>query len=81
MSTHVYKRWVVKWRERSILDGYVENPIFEAEFVKTFRTKRETVAWIKEHFGYIAKRPDLRAEPHGRLMPGAVKATITVELP
>jgi len=45
----------------------------------TFRTKREASAFIKAQFGYLSKRPDLRAEPHGWKMPMPVRVRITVE--
>ena len=80
MSTQIYQTWCAKWRSRSKLEGYVERPIWSGGALTTFTTKREAVAWIKENYGYIAERSNLRKEPHGWLMPVAVKARITVEI-
>lgn len=44
----------------------------------TFRTKREAKAFIKDRFGYIAERSDLRREPHGWKMPQPVRVRISV---
>jgi hypothetical protein len=41
-----------------------------------FRTRREARAWIEREYGYIRRRPDLRAEPHGWRMPVAVRVEI-----
>lgn len=54
-------------------------PAGKAQTALTFRTKREAAAFIKQQFGYIAKRPDLRTEPHGWKMPRPVRVRITVE--
>lgn len=43
-----------------------------------FTTKAQCQRYIKERFGYIAKRPDLRREPHNRRMPKPVRVTVAV---
>lgn len=43
-----------------------------------FNTKAQCQAYIKEHYGYIAKRKDLRREPHNMRMPKPVRVTVTV---
>ena len=43
-----------------------------------FRTRADVRAWINEHYGYLRSRPDLRAYPHGWLMPVPVKVEVTV---
>jgi hypothetical protein len=45
-----------------------------------FPTRREARAFIKERWGYIASRPDLRKAPHGWRMPIPVRVLITVEV-
>jgi hypothetical protein len=41
-----------------------------------FPTRREAREWIKAKYGYIAERPDLRAEPHGWRVPTAVRVDV-----
>ena len=61
-------------------DGHpIVKPAGDAQVTLTFKTKRAAVDFIKARFGYIAKRPDLRAEPHGWKMPVPVRVRITVE--
>lgn len=43
-----------------------------------FRTRSTARAWIEEHYGYIARRPDLRKEPHGWRTPQAVRVIVTI---
>ena len=83
--------WGILWRSENRLDGSRERlfesvakdgdfrPAGEAQTTMTFRTKREAAAFIKQQFGYIAERPDLRSGPHGWKMPRPVKVRITVE--
>jgi len=74
-------RWVPAWYSRNRRDG--ESRYFivldhdQRDFV--FRTRRECRATIKERWGYIATRRDLRAEPHGWRLPRATRVRITVE--
>lgn len=44
-----------------------------------FRTRRECRRFVRERWGYMKDRPDLRDWPHGDLMPKPVKISITVE--
>jgi hypothetical protein len=43
-----------------------------------FRTRREARMWIRDCYGYIARRSDLRTEPHGWRMPRAVRVRVNV---
>jgi hypothetical protein len=43
-----------------------------------FKTRAQCRAWIEEEYGYIRKRPDLLAEPHGWRVPHPVKVTVEV---
>lgn len=61
-------------------DGHPQiKPAGGAQAALTFKTKREAAGFIKERYGYIATRPDLRREPHGWKMPAPVRVRITVE--
>ena len=61
-------------------DGHpVVRPAGVAQAALTFRTKRAAQAFIRDRYGYIAKRPDLRCEPHGWKMPVPVRVKICVE--
>jgi hypothetical protein len=43
-----------------------------------FKTRKECRSWIKGTLGYIAKRKDLRVEPHGWKVPKAVRVRVTI---
>lgn len=44
---------------------------------KLFVTREKARRWIAEQYGYIKKRPDLQAQPHGWHYPKPVRVTIT----
>jgi len=44
-----------------------------------FRTRRECRDYIKEKYGYIKNREDLREEPHGWRLPRPVKVEIVIQ--
>ena len=82
--------WGILWRSENRIDGLTENlegfaywspgvPGTVAGYRKAaFETRAEARAFIKEHYGYIAKRRDLRTEPHGWKMPRPVRIEIAV---
>lgn len=70
--------WGLLWRSENRADGKSEHLICNCLPV-LFSTRREALAYIKEHYGYIATRPDLRREPHGWKMPLPVRVTIAVK--
>lgn len=72
------RRWGLQWRERSRLDGYREHIVCENCMPALFHTREQARAYAKQHYGYIAERPDLQAEPHGWKMPRPIKLTIGV---
>lgn len=64
-------RWGGRWRSRD-----TECLIFRERMPVLFRTRAEARAWIKQEFGYIRARKDLRAAPHFWRMPRAVRVVI-----
>jgi len=68
--------WAAEWHSNCLLDGESRHIINENCLPALFRKRRECREFIKCKYGYIAKRPDLRDEPHGWLMPQAVKVNI-----
>ena len=82
--------WAIKWRSENRLDGKQEYligrfcrrgevPDFLTGYDRmVFRTREQARRYIHDGYGYIAKRKDLRAEPHGWKMPIAVKVKVTV---
>jgi len=69
-------RWAVQWRSRNRMDGESRHFIWENGKPLLFRTQREARERIKAEWGYIAHRPDLRAEPHGWRLPRAVRVRV-----
>ena len=75
--------WGVQWRSANALDGDKTHLMGSLPWSKSptmFETRREARAWISVTYGYIADRPDLRAEPHGWKMPRAVRVRVTREV-
>lgn len=78
--TSVATRWAVKWHSRNRLDGLTEHFVWTkgGNAPLLFRSRREARAHIREKWGYIATRADLRTEPHGWRLPRAVKVRVEV---
>lgn len=71
-------RWAALWHSKNKLEGVCEHIIFEECMPKLFIRKKDAMEFIKVRFGYIAKRKDLRAEPHGWRMPKPVKVKVKI---
>jgi len=74
----IFERWGALWRSKCSLDGERKHVMFHKGLPALFDTRKEAAAWIKETHGYIAKRQDLRTEPHGWRMPLPVRVKITM---
>jgi hypothetical protein len=72
--------WAAKWSSRNQLDGHSTHLIlFDWRThapARLFGTRAECRAWIKQEYGYIRIRADLRKEPHGWRMPRAVAVKV-----
>lgn len=70
-------RWGALWRSRNRVDGLRRYILCGNELMPAmFRTRREAREWIEAHYGYIRKREDLKAEPHGWMLPTPVRLSI-----
>ena len=83
MSDYPY-RWAILWRSQNKRDGYTERFVWDwKDPLRTtpilFRTRREARAMIRERYGYIKSRPDLRAEPHGWKIPRPIKVVVEIK--
>lgn len=67
-------RWGGQWKHS---DG--DHILFENRIPALFRTRREARAYIEEKYGYIRRRPDLRAAPHHWRVPQAVRVEIRIK--
>lgn len=81
--------WAVQWRQKNKLDGVKRHwvyPLLRPWVHRSdgsigpvlFITRRECQAYIRERYGYIAKRKDLRIEPHCWRVPTAVRVELTL---
>ncbi len=70
--------WGAIWNQKTKLGGAQHHIIHHNYLPALFTTKKEAKEFIKHHYGYIAKRKDLRHEPHGWRMPKIVKLKISV---
>jgi hypothetical protein len=66
------KAWMVAWTRDNRVDGRTRALLW----TPPFHTRREAREYINDRYGYIRKRPDLRAEPHGWHMPEAVRVEV-----
>lgn len=81
--------WAIKWLSESRLSGRREYLLggarherpspFAGYTTMVFETRREARQYLKEHYGYIRERKDLRQEPHGWKPPMVVKVTVMVK--
>lgn len=72
--------WGIKKRSRNRLDGYREWLAYGGDCTPIiFSTKYEADRFIKMKYSEMYKRPDLRAEPHGWLMPVPCKVEVTIK--
>lgn len=73
------ERWAVRWRSHNEFAGKTEFFTCDGLNYDLFRTKKDAAQHIKDEYGYIAKRRDLRAEPHGWKMPIAIKVRVILQ--
>lgn len=77
--------WAIRLSSQNLLDGYREHYAHEtmkgqrANVPILFVSREAARAWAKERYGYIAKRPDLRREPHGWFPPKVVKVKLSLQ--
>lgn len=72
--------WAVKWQNSNQLDGYRVwfDGTPEPPTVVLFTSRSRARDYVKERYGYIADRADLRGEPHGWRVPKVVRVSVTV---
>lgn len=74
--------WAIKFVSENRLDGRQENVLIDSEvdtrLPRLFRTRSAARSFVRDAYGYIAKRPDLRAEPHGWKMPQVVRVSLQI---
>ena len=80
--------WAIKFVSNSPLDGHREHLMGAANVARplelsgyttmVFASRAAAREHIKNRYGYIAHRPDLRQAPHCWKMPRAVKVAVSV---
>lgn len=70
--------WAIQWRENNQLDGKVRYFLWDKGRPLLFATRKAAREYIREKWGYIKTRPDLRGEPFGWRMPVAVKVKVVL---
>lgn len=80
MNKYVCFRWAAKWRSKNKLDGVDEHLCLfkHRELIGVFYTRADCRKFIKENYGYIANRRDLKQEPFGWRVPTAVRVKVSV---
>ena len=70
--------WGILWRSENLHDGKQRHLMGDGSHLpRRFRTRAEARQHVREEYGYIATRKDLRVEPHGWRMPEIVRIEIT----
>jgi hypothetical protein len=82
--------WGIQWHSKNLLDGRTEHlcgraridghPAISGYKIMVFASRKDARDYLKTEFGYIAKRSDLKTEPHGWEVPRVVKVKVTVDL-
>jgi hypothetical protein len=73
-----FTRWTLQWRSENKRDGRREYMC--ASMKGLFDTRAEARAAQENEYCYLQGRPDLRAEPHGWLVPKVVKVKVTISI-
>jgi len=68
--------WGLLWRSQNKTDGLSAYLICASGLPVLFSTRQEARDYIKRHYGYIRKRPDLCREPYGWKVPTAIKVAV-----
>lgn len=83
MKPLVAIRWAVAERASdACIDGAHEALLWSMTMSAApllFRTRAEARAYIAKQYGDLPKRPDLRAHPHGWLMPRPARCRVVIE--
>ena len=76
MSELTMAIWGLEWRSNNVLDGERKYLIYQDTLPCMFKTRREARCYLRDRYGYIRTRPDLRVEPHGWKMPRVTKLIV-----
>jgi len=68
--------WGLQWKSKNEIDGETKHIIHENLLPLLFKRKHQATIYARKRYGYIAKRKDLRADPHGWRMPKPVKLIV-----
>lgn len=91
MKEH-YTAWAVQWRsgpnnlDRKVVEHLLVDwgtPTYVAEKCLApivFPTRGAARAWVKERYGYLRARRDLRAYPHDWKPPRVVRVSVKMEI-
>ena len=68
--------WGLLWYSNNELNGVHFSIIYDNYLPALFKTREQARLYAQKNYGYITKRKDLRAEPHGWRLPKPVKLKI-----
>jgi hypothetical protein len=74
MITH----WGVQWYSKDRIDGESRYFLWDDGRPALFRTRQLARDWIRERYGDIATRRDLRVEPFGWRVPKALRVEVAI---
>ena len=72
--------WAARWHSKNNLDGETRHIMYERGLPIVFGTRQEARDWIRERYGYIRHRKDLRREPHGWRLPSPVRIKVITRI-
>lgn len=68
---------VTRWAIGSVT-GSSDRVIYSGGLPLLFRTRWEAREYIRENYGYILTREDLRSPPHNWRLPKAIKVSVNI---
>lgn len=73
--------WAIKWRGHFVgrMGGGPVPEFVAGNRFLLFETRREARDYVRDRYGYIRNRPDLRRPPHNWRMPAPVKVAIEIK--
>ena len=72
-------RWALEWRSNNSVGGERRFFLWQGNAPCLFYTRDRARAFVQKEYGYIDKRPDLKAEPHGWQVLRVVKVRVHLE--
>jgi len=75
----VIKFWGIQWHSKNKRSGEQRYLLWQGGRPLIFETRTKAREHVREVYGYLKHRKDLRSEPHGWHIPKVLRVTVSVE--